>query len=368
MNLHEILEEGGTVVLFNDSDHRTEELEGIAQNLAETTYLVPGFIPADAGFLNINTLILDQFSNGIETYVLPDRNVVTRMAKIARAGAKPNDNGPEFLAANLMALAQVVEWQIDPSIAFHELAHRKDNATASEELSWFCAANKSQPRAWIEIALGRSLALDQMAPIEVNEVDWAEPLLGWQRNYAVCLKTAELELSALSPFPRIGSLLNWMDSEFSYFGSAALFAVCYFGPSSARAGMLKNLRSPNRERAIAGIKNAAWDVSYLSCFTSHVRSSKFPYQQYVLATADKTLANVAQLLILRRGGSGVVAELEIAFTRWWPKDQARQIAVSLIQCQENAAARIHSNIRPNSIDSLTTTISNGEDFILEGRR
>lgn len=364
MNLHDIIEEGGTVALSLDLDYPVEELKQIVQNLTDATYLVPGFIPAEAGFLNLQTLILDQFSDEIETYILPDRNVVTRIATIAESGARTNDNGPQLLAANLMALAQIVDWQIDPSISFHELAHRTDNGNAAKELSWFRAANEAQAWAWIDIALGRASVLGDLSPAETENMDLAKPLNRWQNNYAICLKMAELELSVLSRFERVKILLEWMDSEFHFGGPAAMFAIFYYGPSSKSSGMLKGLRSQNRARAIAGIKNAAWDISYLCEFTNKAKFSNFPQQQYVLATADKSLAEVAQLLFLRLDGCSPVDEFALAFAQWWPENQAKHIAVSLVLGHENAAKRNSSNTPPKSVGRLTKTINDGENFIL----
>lgn len=367
MNLHEILEEGGTVGLYLDPEYPIEDLRQVAQNIAAQTYLIPGFIPAEAGFLNLHTLILDHFSSGIETYILPDRNLVTRMAAIAKSGVRANDNGPQLLAANLMALAQILDWQIDPSIAFYELAHSTDNGIAAKELSWFRVADEAQPRAWIDIALGRASALNHANPSENEDLDLAKPLDRWKNNYAICLKMAELELSSLSSLERIEGLLNWMNSDFHFGGPAALFAIFYYGPRSNRSGMLKNLRSQCRERAIAGIKNAAWDISYLGEFTSKVRFSKFPEQQYLLATADKSLAEVAKILLPRLDGCDPVDEFGEAFARWWPKNQAFQIAALLVQCINSAGERNASNVRPRSLERLNPTIAKGEQFILDWR-
>jgi hypothetical protein len=366
VNLHDILEEGGTIALQLASDFPIEELEEIAQYLAGATYLIPGFIPAEAGFLNLHTLILDQHSSGIETYILPDRNVVTRMARIAEQGIRAEPDKQQYLAANLMALAQIVDWQIDPSIAFYELAHRKGNEIANLELSWFRTADEARPFAWINVALQKSRSLGDLCPAEGESVDLERPLTRWQYDYAACLKLAELELSpSFSPSEKVASLLHWMDCDFYFGGSAAMFAICYFGPSSRRSGMLKNLRSSDRRRAIAGAKNAAWDIRYLGEFSSKARLSNFPEKQYVLATGDKSLAQVAQSLFVRGESGNVVDEFANMFCQWWPEYNAQEIATQLVDCMDKSNERALSKKRPYSIKRVSKAIAEGERFVLE---
>jgi len=57
------------------------------------------------------------------------------------------------------------------------------------------------------------------------------------------------------------ALLEWMDEDFLLAGPAALFVSMYYGPKAARAGLFKQLRSPNRQAAIDGARNAAWPTS-----------------------------------------------------------------------------------------------------------
>lgn len=332
MSFYDILDEGGTVALFLDRRYPLQELEQICQNLAEVTYLVPGFIPAEAGFLNLHTLILDQFSEEIDTLILPDRNVVTRMAQIAQYGIREDPNGQQLRAANLMALAHIVDWKIEPSIAFHELAHRTDNLKAADELSWFRAADNAQAWGWINIALGRTRKLRGCQPVRGADLNLARPLKRWQVNYIICLKIAELELTNLEPLARATTLMQWMDVDFFFNGPAALFSIAYFGPRSERSGMMKSLRSKDRDRAIAGIKNAAWDITYLGDFARRAKESNFPTEQYILATADKSLAVIAQLLFPRHDLSSAVDEFSAVFCRWWPDAEAVHLAHALVDC------------------------------------
>ncbi len=246
MNFEGILEEGGQIWVRFDERFPLDDLRKIAASLARTTYLVPGYIPAETGFLNVETLLHSQVLGNFETRILPDRNIVTRMAKIAKCGTEAERREPDIVAANLMAMAQIVDWQIDPSIAFLELASRKGAVAANEELSWFREADKNQAQAWADIALGRSTQLPPIEGHALEAADFPEEHPRWTRNYSVCLKMAEIELSSLRSTEKVSTLLKWMIDDFFLAGPAALFGIAYFSPRGRKKGMLKNLKSPDR--------------------------------------------------------------------------------------------------------------------------
>lgn len=73
----------------------------------------------------------------------------------------------------------------------------------------------------------------------------------------VALKAAELELSPMAPIERAKSLLRWMFEDFFLAVPAAIFAAMYFSPFANKRRLLNQLRPTDRERTIAGIRNAA---------------------------------------------------------------------------------------------------------------
>ena len=68
------------------------------------------------------------------TVLLQDRNVVTRMARIASEGGIGRDDPPTRLALDLMAFCQATEIDTEPDLAFHELAQVEGDEVANEEL------------------------------------------------------------------------------------------------------------------------------------------------------------------------------------------------------------------------------------------
>lgn len=118
------MDDGDMIIIRLDPDFPLEDVEAIGARLMASGALVPGYVPPDAGLLSIAGFRINQDIYQAETRLLPDRNLVSRMARLARDGAQQPLTGPAAIAADLMAYAQAMNLLIEPSIAFHELAHR----------------------------------------------------------------------------------------------------------------------------------------------------------------------------------------------------------------------------------------------------
>jgi len=350
----------GMIIIRLDPEFPLEDVEAIGARLVASGALVPAYVPPDAGLLSIAAFRFTQGIDQTETRILPDRNLVSRMARLARDGADQPLEGPAAVAADLMAFAQAMDLLIEPSIAFHELAHREDNAIALGELSWFRAADHGQAKAWIDLAQGRIDRLPIAVPKPEDKRDLAYPLNRWRRNYVVALKIAELELAAMKPLERALSLFQWMADDFFMAGPAAIFATMYFAPFAARRRMLKQLRSADRERAIAGIKNAAWDITHLSNLVAERKRSETENIFFIFATADRGLAQIAPVLMIDADEDDYAAELVRGLSAWWPAAEALHLAETLflhIRSAKGRAAPTRALIPKDSIQGL---ISLGE--------
>ena len=300
-----------------------EDVCEVARRLESADILVPGFVPAPIGLYEPEAFLYASSVEEISHYILPDRNLVTRIASVAM-GAEVNTT--ERMAAALMAFAQSLDINFEPSIAFHELAYSQGNPMALEELRWFRRADATNAHAWLDLALERTNRLVIASnDVTVETHDFSCPLRRWNRNYILALKVAELELGRSSGIEKACSLFHWMFSDFIIGGPAALFASFYFAPRAPRRGMLKHLRSANRELALAGVRNAAWDITYMSDFIQRVEETSDEPQRFLLATLDKGLRQIARILLDRveREGSVVLSD---ALTGWWPRDEAERIA------------------------------------------
>lgn len=305
------------------------DVEAIGRRLTDSGCLVAGYLPPEAGLLSIPAFRYSQVIDEAVTNLLVDRNLISRMARIARDGSPAQPDPPTALARDLMAFAQAMDLQIDPSFAFHELAHCEGNEVALAELGWFRAADKNQHKAWIDMAQGRLARLPLVETPPQPFLDLAFPIKRWRRNYVVALKIAELELTPMKPIERALTLFRWMIDDYFLAGPAAIFATMYFAPFSAKRRLMKQLRSQQRDRAIDGIKNAAWDITHLSNFVEQRKRSQSERIFFIFATADRGLAEIAPVLMIDADEIEYAERLAEGLEGWWPSGEAREIATTL---------------------------------------
>lgn len=319
-------------VLFLDPNFPLEDVREIGRRLVASGALVPGYIPAQVGFLDIGALVFSDQIEGLATILIPDRNIASRMARIATQEDYPRDHPVTQVAIQLMAFAQAMNLDIAPGIAFHELAHRAGNHLAHRELNWFRVADQGNAKPWIDLALGRTAKIHLGLPQALETHNLAYPPGRWDRNYIVAMKIAEFARASLRPVERMTALLDWMIDDFILAGPAVIFAARYFATHGARGGMVKHLKSADRERALAGVRNAAWDITYLSEFVRLIPAGEHNAKRYILATCDRALAEVAPLLLLGPEESEDLPSLSGALGTWWSKRDARTISDHFFDC------------------------------------
>lgn len=342
-----------SVLFAMPSDFPFDDIARVAAMLEDAQLLVPGYIPPDVGIYDPRHYLYESYVSRLEFVVLPDRNLASRMARVAMGERLDEDRR---LAAGLMAFAQCLDLNFDPAIAFHELAHHDGNEVATEELQWFREADEARPQDWLDAALRRTENLRRVsAAPDIARFDLAKPLRRWRRNYVLTLKIAELELQPGSGIDKVVRLLDWMYNDFILGGPALLFASLYFAPSAPRKRMLKHLRSPDRARAVRGVRNAAWDVTHLSDFVRRVEEEGRGTKRFLFATADRALALVASSLIQHADDLDRPESLATQLTAWWPPADAQTIAsvfAAYVNQLGDGGRRTNSEVPADYVDNL----------------
>ena len=310
-------------------------------------------------FQNLIHLIL---VDGFEVIALPDRNLSSRMADVARNGVSSNRDVPTQLAADFMALCQCLNITIEPSISFHEFASTEGNQAAIDELGWFRAADHDQAPAWVDLAMGRANLIEVQEMQSVAEVNLVRNLDRWRANYAVALEIAEVELSGGKSLNKFMSVLDWMSEEFFLAGPALMFAAMYFGPQSRRSGMLKKLRSENRVMALNGIRNAAWDITHLSDFVERIGRQETK-KAYLFGTADKALSSIAEMLITDSEPGLELTWVAGKLSDFWLASEAFKISSAILKARTEAVEESTKSKRKVSQTELGRIIEGGEAHI-----
>jgi hypothetical protein len=352
-------EEDMTFMVQLPADFPLDELQQIASMLERADAFVPGYIPPEVGMYHLGGHFYGSMVDKVSLILLPDRNIVSRLAK-ATTGAEADDQ--QRLAAGVLAFAQCLDIQIEPSIAYHELGPAQGNAVAYEELARFRLADEAHARTWIDLALGRSNSVSSLGdPVAITDShDLTRPLHRWRCNYIAALKIGELELLPLTPFERELKLFEWMRDDFILAGPAAIFACHYFAPGFPRKRLLKGLRSEHRERALVGAANAAWDITHLSEFVRHANNAHGSDTRYLFASLDEGLRRIARTLFTATIEDPAMNDLASTLAAWWPDDQARMIAGRLSDVFQRGRDPVWYERQRNSPDAIPEFIAQGE--------
>jgi len=358
------LEDDATVMFGLDNAFPVEDIQAIAGRLEASGMLTAGFIPPTAGLLAIPSMLYAEKIEGIPTILLPDTNVTTRMARIAREGRVGREDPPTRLAVDLMAFSQALNVGIEPAPALHELAQNMGNDVANETLRWFRAADTGRARQWIDLAMGRTDVLPAVEVQQFDPVPLAQPPHRWRCNYAVLLKATALELDAsLTPIGRFEALMKWMTDEFILAGPASILCTMFFSETAPRAGLIKNFKSENRDKALAGVRNAAWDATYLSELTRRAKPEAYDQARCIFASADRALSGLAPLLLIDEEDPAEYRRaLAARMVAWWGR-QADGIAGILLDAIESVRWRPAPTAPPGVEDYVGFKIAEGEGLV-----
>jgi hypothetical protein len=303
---------------------------------------------------------------GTETVLLVDRNLLIRWIALVR-GNRPADE--HRLPAAVLAFAQCTGIMIEPCMALHEAAATSSNQVANDELRDFRTADHIHTEYWANIALGvpedikawlhRIPKLPQKAP-----ADFARPLRSWSLNYIIALKIAELELQGGSSEQQMRILLKWMHEDFLFSTSGVALGVYYLAPNSNRRGILKHLRSQDRERAISGVRNQTWDLTLITEFITGVEEQEATNRLTILASLDRQLRKLARLFVQPLIKNREL-DLELIFREFWGDTVGRRLAKIANEYRsdmDNPARRIN---RKDEQPETETLISEGETRVRE---
>lgn len=341
------------------------DLEQIARALRDRDVFTPTFIASEAERYDPATYRQQEARFDTATRLLIDRNILTRWVAVV-LGCEPT--AEHRIAAGIMAFAQCANIDVEPNIALYEVAHRFGTEAAREELRSFRFADNAHPGCWAEIALSRAsqLAIPEAinVPTTDGEGDFAMPLRRWRRNYILALKLAELELEGGPSAVRMSRLVKWMYDDFLLGGPAIALAAAYLAPNSQRRRLLKGVRSPDRERAIAGIRNAAWDLTLISEFLKAGQDQEAAARLTLLASLDRGLHSLARFVsdIREVEVSSSDRMLELLTGLWGARTGARLAGEigELYATLEASHRQLNRDVAPDFIDR---SIARGEQKV-----
>ena len=196
------------------------------------------------------------------------------------------------MAAAVLAFCQIAEITFDYASSIYELASAEGGMAAGAEISRFRIADNSDPRVFIDFALGRTTKIPESYLADVPSQDRTDPAEFEKRtndfriNYIHALKIAGLGKRPISPVEKMISLVDWMANKFIFGAPALLFANRYFSPNRFRR-MIKGLRKKD-------IQNAAWDLTLVQNWRRAALKGIKGTNPAILMTGDKAVQDMAR--------------------------------------------------------------------------
>jgi hypothetical protein len=344
------------------------DLGKVADMLRKADVFTPTFHAPEIDIYDPTVYLQQKHRFNTETVLRLDRNVFTRILALARGMSPTNAHR---LAAAVIAFAQCAQIEIEPNLALYEGAHHDGNATAASELALFRQADHAHPGYWTEVALGRDDCLDELPEVAHRlrpeaRTNFSMPLRRWRRNYILCLKLAELELQAGNASERLRTFVRWSYEEFLLGGPAIALAAHYLAPNAPRKRLMKGLRSADRERALEGIRNAAWDLSIVSQWLLDVEQQEQSYRLVLLTSFDTGLHRVARAVADTSSSGDVPGNpLRRALSHLWGAEAGSRLASEIEGCYGDLNSphrRINAGTNSNTIEEF---IAQGEARIRE---
>jgi hypothetical protein len=340
-----------------------KELESLLTSVDVFTATFQHLGPA---IFRAETYIRESLDYRTKCVFMVDRNLFTRLLSLGRGERATQAHR---VAAAVLAFAQTTESLIEPNMALYELAATADTRTARMELVEFRRLDNSHPQLFADVALGRRDSLDLIylsgEPVaKAPDVNFTKPLRRWLANYTAALKIATLELSPMPAERKMAGLISWIQNEFLHIGPALCLANRYLAPNGPKKRLFKSLRSSDRDRALKGVRNAAWDLAFVSEWRAKVRTQSDGDKLWILATLDRGLHEVARASVLPTGAAeSVDAFLCAEFVTLWGPDKGARLANLYHECLQHR----ESGASPVSLitsDEARETIRNLEAQVL----
>ncbi len=351
-----MFEEDAAVFMCCESNFPHLKVQYLSELITSSRAVIPAYTPPEVGALDIRSIQFEQ-TNGCRFVVHADRQLVSRIARISKNRTIKRDNATDCTALHLLAFCQAMGITIDPSISYYELADTVSATNALDELTWFRAGDHGgQADRWIDFALDLIDEPPFIQQSEGEEIALDVPIHRFRRNYLVMLKAAELlKTPKTKPKKRFDALLDWAADRLVVAPSALFYANIYLSPKGPKKNAYKGIGSNDFAQIKKGVRNAAWDTTFVGHVIEAVNTST-ETDRVLVATADHYLQELCRFAFqLSRE-----EQLEKALRNYWGEHDAADIADQFLRMRQ--CVNKHKDV---STKSMSEAITESEDALLD---
>lgn len=225
--------------------------------------------------------------------VLIDRNILTQLIKLVSTGELKDDFSRKAISS-LMLWAHFNNISINSGIALSEHAYNKQgNDEAGYENNLFKKAfNHYEAKVWLDLSVGKIKSISRLNLEEFDDYDFHKEYDHYKMHQVEMLKIAQIYFNDnLSIEEKFESFYRWVYDEFMI----CKYTVIYF------ALLLSGrIHSFNKEmeflQLVRKCKNQAWDLSYLSLWSTLYHQEENPNNMiFLFGTLDKGLKEIMSM-------------------------------------------------------------------------
>lgn len=298
---------------------------------ANDIFVLPSNIP---DIYDLNNYITAGQIQDRKLYALVDNNILTRAIALARGMEVPYGSEQSkgyILAAATMAYLMAADFLIEPSMSIYEKASKSSHDAAVEELYYFRVADNIHTTEWINIALERKrqiaseeleIAKHHASRIkQAHESNYAKILNPWKVNYYFILKAAQLWKSNNDDVAAAEAFVSWMAEDSFFNPVSTVFALIFFSPKRL-SKMIKGINSDSSQKFHDGLKNAAWDLAYITQWAKYCRNADQDCL-WLLCSNDRALREIALWYL---ADVSIQNPLYSLLKKYWGNKKAKRIS------------------------------------------
>lgn len=239
----------------------------------------------------ISPIGFPDFSNhkGRKNVLIIDRNVLIPMIRLLTSGYLKDEYSLKVIGS-LMLWAQFNNFSVTSGLALSEYAHHKggsDEANFEKDL-FLKAFNHYHPRVWLEIALGRSKTIEPLSIDASERFDYHKEFDHYKMHYLEMLIIAQYNFdSSLTSEQKIANFHRWAYDNLLICKYTISYLALLVG---GRINTFK--KAETLKEVIDRCKNQAWDLSYLSLWSTFYYKEHEGNTNYLFVTMDRALKDV----------------------------------------------------------------------------
>ena len=246
-----------------------------------------------------------------------DRNILSGLLKFCEKGSL-RDKGESQILGLIMTWTEMNDIAISAGLAVQERATQTQNQEEGlKELQKFLEILVAYPgQTWLSIAEGKETEIVPMsfsgATAKNITVDYSNGCDHYFMMVASMLHIVNIyRKSDVKPVDKIINYLRWTYDNLLLSQYALVYAVLLFtGQDNIKAPKGANTNDINR--IVSGCENQAWDISYLSNWSTFYWNNEEYSKEFIFATNDNLLKRI---FINTHGPNGVNGLLHEVFSK-----------------------------------------------------